>query len=72
LAPKPGHHPDRKATGNSALLEFGSRNDSAYWHLDDVSVTAVPEPGYYGVLAVILLLAFGARRRQRRVVPPKP
>jgi MYXO-CTERM domain-containing protein len=61
-----------QATGNSALLEFGSRNDSGYWHLDDVSVTAVPEPGYYGVLAVILLLAFGARRRQRRVLPPKP
>jgi hypothetical protein len=32
------------ATGTSTDLSFGFRQDPAYWVLDDVSVTAVPEP----------------------------
>src|ERR1700730_15094522 len=55
------------ATTASTLLEFGFRQDAAYFHLDDVSVTlsadAVPEPSsFWLVLPAIALLALAHLR----------
>jgi hypothetical protein len=37
------------ATGNSTVLQFGFRNDSAFFGLDDVSVTPFPKPVFQSV-----------------------
>ncbi len=51
------------ATG-SDILAFNERNDSGFLSLDDVSLTAVPEPGTLALLGVGLA-GFGAFRRRR-------
>ena len=42
------------ATSSSTLLQFGFRDDNGFLNLDDVSVSAVPEPGS------LVLLCLGA------------
>jgi hypothetical protein len=37
------------ATGNSTVLQFGFRNDSTLFGLDDVSVTPIPGPVFQSV-----------------------
>ena len=37
------------ATGSSAVVQFGFRNDNSYFGLDDVSVTAVSKPAFQAV-----------------------
>jgi hypothetical protein len=54
------------ATGASSTLEFTFLNPNSFWLLDDVSVTAVPEPETYALFASgLLALAVVARRRRR-------
>jgi hypothetical protein len=52
------------ATSSSSLLDFAARQDPSYWHLDDVSVTAVPEPGTLGLIALGALGLVGALRKR--------
>jgi hypothetical protein len=55
------------ATGASTVIQFNSRNDVNYWALDDVSVSAVPEPSSLVLSAIsFLTLAGYSRRRWRR------
>lgn len=78
----PGYNPDgppaaayafyaftEVATGASTTIQFNSRNDPAYWALDDVSVTAgaVPEPSslVLSSIAVLTLAGYAGRRRRR-------
>ena len=52
------------ATGTTSRLEFqGYNNNNDYWHLDDVSVTPVPEP-FTVTLAAVGGLALLRRRRK--------
>lgn len=57
------------ATGAASILRFDFVNPQSFWLLDDVSVTAVPEPATAallagGLLAVLLVGAAGRRRRR--------
>jgi len=52
------------ASSNNALLQFGFFNPPLYWDLDDVSVTAVPEPGTLGLIALGALGLVGAFRKR--------
>ena len=56
------------ALDNAAVLQFQDRQDPAFWHLDDVSVTpnqAVPEPATLTIFGSALAgLAFIRRRRK--------
>ncbi len=56
------------ATGTSTDLKFGFRDDPGSLHLDDVSVTATPEPGSLYLLALPLALAVftGLAKRLKR------
>jgi hypothetical protein len=55
------------ATGASSLLLFSARQDPVYWHVDDVDVHAVPEPGIVGLIALGALGLVGAVRKRRLV-----
>jgi MYXO-CTERM domain-containing protein len=55
------------ADASSASLQFNFGNPQSFWRLDDVSVTAIPEPST-ALLALGALVAAGSvRRSQRRV-----
>jgi hypothetical protein len=51
----------------SDTVTFVSANDPAFTYLDDVSLTAVPEPASLGLLGIgsLTLLGYGWRRRQQ-------
>jgi hypothetical protein len=56
------------ATGTSTPLGFAFRNDDGVFFLDDVSVTAVPEPGTLSLSAIGgAALFFWALRRGRTI-----
>jgi hypothetical protein len=42
------------ATSSSTLLQFSFEQGPAFWHLDNVSVTAVPEPAFDRLLIAFL------------------
>lgn len=50
------------ATATQTELKFGLRNDAGFFHIDDVTVAVVPEPGTYA----LLLLGVGAIVLKRR------
>ena len=52
------------ATSNSTDLNFTYFNPPAYWYLDDVSVSPVPEPGTLGLIAFGALGLVGAFRKR--------
>jgi len=53
------------ATGSATLLKFSASNDQGYLELDNVSVSATPEPASYALLLVgSLAMAFAATRRR--------
>ena len=63
--------PNLVATSTSTTLQFGFRQDPAFWHLDDVSVTAagvagVPDDGATAGLLAIAAVGLAMMRRQRR------
>jgi Protein of unknown function (DUF642)/PEP-CTERM motif len=51
-------------TGSSSTLLFSFRDDPLYWHLDDVDVHLVPEPGTLGLIALGALGLVGAFRKR--------
>lgn len=52
------------ATSGSTDIEFGAMNSVDYWYLDDVSVTAVPEPMCLGLIGATAGLLSVRRRRE--------
>jgi hypothetical protein len=48
------------ASDTTAVLAFDAHNDADYFHLDDVSVSAVPEPAYALLLAAGLAACLAA------------
>jgi hypothetical protein len=57
---------DPLATGSSTVLTFAIRDDNFSLNLDDVRVSAVPEPEVVGLFGLGLAVAALKRRRQRR------
>lgn len=60
------------ATSASTTLRFGFRNDPGFLHLDDVSVSATPEPASLTLLGIgaVVLLGHTWRRRKAAAVAP--
>jgi hypothetical protein len=56
---------DLEATATTTVLEFRATNEFGFWHLDDVSVTAVPEPATKWLAAAAMLLAALTTTRRR-------
>jgi hypothetical protein len=56
---------DVQATDTVSTLEFDFQDDLGYFHLDDVSVTAVPEPSALALLAAAAIGLLGYARRRR-------
>lgn len=54
------------ATGTSTVLAFSGREVPAWYGLDNVSVAATPEPGFFGVSGIGLALLYAAVAVQRR------
>jgi len=54
------------ATGPSTLLTFNFRDDPGFMELDNVAVTAVPEPETYALMLAGIGALLGARRFRRR------
>lgn len=54
------------AAGVVTRLQFDTTNPPGYWLLDDVSVTAVPEPGQVAMGLVLLVGAAGYAYRRRQ------
>jgi PEP-CTERM motif-containing protein len=52
------------ATTSSSLLQFSFYNPPSWWDLDDVSVTAVPEPGTLGLIVLGALGLVGTLRKR--------
>jgi hypothetical protein len=54
------------ATGSSTFLQFGFRDDNGFLNLDDVSVSAAPEPGSLPLLCLgaVGVLAFTRLRKR--------
>jgi hypothetical protein len=50
------------ASTTSTLLKFGLRNDPSWFYLDDVSVSAVPEPGAFQLTLIGAAMIFAAGR----------
>ncbi len=63
IQPYGARHTVFTAIGPTTQLQFGFRSDSGLLHLDNVAVTAVPEPEMV-VLLALGLGALAARRRQ--------
>lgn len=51
------------ATSASSTLAFAFRDDPAFWDLDNVSVTAVPEPETWALIGLGLAVLAARRRR---------
>jgi len=57
------------ATGATSTIAFNFRNPQSFWLLDNVSVTAIPEPETYALM-LAGLGALGAFARRRRTPEP--
>lgn len=51
------------AVASTATLQFNFSNPQSFWRLDDVSVSAVPEPASALLLALGIAAVFATRRR---------
>jgi len=54
------------ASSANSTLQFNFSNPQSFWRLDDVSVTQVPEPGAYLLMALGLVAVASARARSLR------
>jgi len=54
-----------QATTTSTDVKFGFRNDPGSLHLDDISVTAVPEPATLSLGCLVIAIAILAQRAKR-------
>jgi hypothetical protein len=52
------------AAGANPVLQFTTENSPSWWDLDDITVTAVPEPGTLGLIALGGLGLIGAFRKR--------
>ncbi len=57
---------DQVASSTSTDLSFAFAHPGYFWALDTVSVSAVPEPSTYAMVAGLGLAAFAGVRRMRR------
>ena len=55
---------DPRATAGLTTLELRARNDAGFLEVDDISVSAVPEPTSFALLGAGLLGIVAARRRK--------
>jgi flagellin len=60
------------AIDSSALLQFSAYDNPSYFGLDDISVTALPEPSAVVLLALGALGVASAAIRRRRLRLPEP
>jgi PEP-CTERM motif len=55
---------DNVAAGANPVLQFSAFNAPAWWDVDDVTVTAVPEPGTLGLIGLGALGLLAALRKR--------